>query len=338
MVKLMAGEIFEFSWFRHRDGYSIREVRASTSHGVEAAAKTAATGSTALMVSANSDPVRGLGEMEQYNPLRQYKCLFRNFAEAGLDSNDIVAFADRHGLLGFERETADRENPPIPGNMESLSRWRGEIIAMRKALALWDMVQEEDSSGLSSCLSPIISWVEADTSGRTDKPLPEPGTACPDFEPEDLRWFRTHPEVIEWYGVGDMSVPALMWVQAITNQHLEKRISPRILWEDRRRRRWSLYFTPISLIGAIWLQFAQSVTQEKDYRRCRQCESWFEIDHYTARTNRYFCSNACRSKAYRMRQSKARELYGQGMGLAEIAGQLGSDEATVSRWVEKAAR
>lgn len=315
----MAGEIFEFSWFRHIDGYSLAELK----------------GTAEMMITANTDPVQGLGEMEQYNPLRRYKCLFRNFAETGMDDKDILAFADTHGLLGFDRESADPDSPPIPGSIESLSRWRSEIGAMRKALSMWDMVQEEDSRGLSACLSPIVSWVEADISGGTEKNLPEPGAACSDFAPDDLRWFRTHPEVLEWYRAGDLSVPALMWVQAITNKRLEMRISPRILWEDRRRRRWSLYFTPISLIGAIWLQFAQSVTQEKDYRRCRQCESWFEIDHYTARTNRYFCSNACRSKAYRERQGRARELHGRGLSISEIALDLGSDEATVSRWIEK---
>ena len=320
--KKMPGEIFEFNWFRHTDGYSVMET--GTGAGQVA------------VIAANTNPARGVGDVAQYNPLRQHKCLFRTFAETDSQGEGILAFVNDYGLLGLDREKADPEGPPLPSSVESLSAWQHEIKAMRKALALWDMVQDEDSRGLSACFSPLISWVNADINGASERDLPDPATAFPDFEPDDLRWFRTHPEVIEWYRAGDMSVPALMRVQAIINRHLEKRISPRILWEDARRRRWSLYFTPVSLIGAIWLQFAQSVTQEKDYRRCRQCETWFEIDHYTARTNRYFCSNACRSKAYRDRQGKARALHGQGMDVAAIAEQLGSDEDTVSRWIAKA--
>ncbi len=330
----MPGEIFEFSWFRNRDGHCVVAMAADDETAALSGCEPAPPGTMQRFISVNVDPAAGIGDIEQYNPLKQHKCLFRSFAEAETSEEGILAFADTYGMLGLDRENADPNSPPLLCTLEPLEVWHREIRSISKALRLWDMVQAEDAHGLTTRLSPIISWVDADIKGGSVRNLPDPAASFPDFEPDDLRWFRTHPEVIDYYRAGDLVVPAKMWVQAITNRHLESRISPRILWDDSVRKRWSLYFTPVNLIGAIWLQFAQSVTQEKDYRRCRQCESWFEIDHYTARTNRYFCSNACRSKAYRDRQTRARNLYSQGMSLAEIADELGSDKTTIEGWVD----
>ena len=44
-------------------------------------------------------------------------------------------------------------------------------------------------------------------------------------------------------------------------------------------------------------------------RQCLQCGTWFEISPRAARTDRVFCSDACRFKAYRERQSRARRMH-----------------------------
>lgn len=315
----MPGEIFDFIWYINDAGYRLVE---------------AETGSVDdLLVVANVQSDGGLYKVNRYNPLRQHKCLFRTFAEEGFEPERILDFANRFGLMGFDQEIAAAEVSPVQRNMESLRHWQLEISSIRKALNLWDMVQEEEKAGLTVYLEPFMEWLDADLAADGRPVAAADEDKLPEVEPEELRWFRTHPECLQWYLSGDLAVPALMRVQAIINHHLEKRISPRILWDDERRKKWSLYFVPDNLIGAIWLQLSQAVTQEKDYRRCRQCDTWFEIDHYTARSNRYFCSNACRSKAYRDRQAEARRLHGNGLSLEDIAGRLGSDRKTVTRWI-----
>ena len=95
----------------------------------------------------------------------------------------------------------------------------------------------------------------------------------------------------------------------------------------------SLYFVPNSLVGALWLQFARAVDGRKKYERCGECKTWFEVSLDAARTNRRYCKDPCRFKAYRRRQIEARQLFGEGIALKEIAKRLDSDMATVKLWV-----
>ena len=46
-----------------------------------------------------------------------------------------------------------------------------------------------------------------------------------------------------------------------------------------------------------------------------------------------FCSNPCRSKAYRGRQSEAQRRYAAGEPLDVIAAALGTDVETAAGWV-----
>ncbi len=338
----MPGEIFDFIWFVSSAGYTLVDagLAGGQSGGVGDNEKNGNHGegvAQGRLIAAKPSESPGSYDMEQYNPLLEQKCLFRAFAETGMEPEDIIGFADEYGLMGFGRETAHAGSSPVYLRMEPLESWRDEIRAMRKALRIWDMVQDEDGRGLDAFLSPLMRWVEADMAAGEISANGVASRLLPNVDPGELRWYRSHPESLNMYRAGNLAGTALLAVQAIANQHLERRISPRILWDDRHLNGWSLYFVPNNLIGALWLQLSQSITQEKDYRRCRQCDTWFEIDHYTARTNRYFCSNACRSKAYRDRQARARELRDKGMDYDEIAGQLGSDMETVRGWIGKAA-
>jgi hypothetical protein len=64
----------------------------------------------------------------------------------------------------------------------------------------------------------------------------------------------------------------------------------------------SLQLVSDTLLAALWLQFAQAIHGNKDYRACGACGRFFELDPAVARTNRLYCSDACRSKAYRTRK------------------------------------
>jgi hypothetical protein len=114
--------------------------------------------------------------------------------------------------------------------------------------------------------------------------------------------------------------------------------------QQKLRGRLSLVFSPPahdalvpqpdSLLGALWLQFAQAVIQNKQYRRCESCAEWFEISPQVARAERVFCSTACRSRAYRQRRDEARRLNADGVPLEQIARDLQSDAETVSGWIK----
>jgi hypothetical protein len=288
----MPGEIFDFVWFVNRDGYRIIDDGDRTPHeGMGADVKAGADIPPGKLIVANVK-AGGTYHVRQYNPLRQYKCLFREFAETHDNEEGVIDFAGRYGLLGLDLEYVPPGGSPMPKNMEPLALWRQEILAMRKALSVWDMVQEENSRGLEAYLGPLMEWVAADRDPSHGARVIDAGSGPSSLDPAELRWFRIHPEFLDSYQSGDVITPALLGVQFAVNRHLERRITPKILWDDLSRRGWSLYFVPVNLIGSLWLQLSQSITQQKDYRRCRQCGAWFEIDHYTARTNRYFCQSA----------------------------------------------
>ena len=117
---------------------------------------------------------------------------------------------------------------------------------------------------------------------------------------------------------------------------LEKLVSPRMVWDSR----WIelvLRFIPNSLQGALWLQCAQAINGNKDYRQCQasHCKAWFELAPQVARSDKQFCSDACKTQAYRERQRHARQLHAQGTPLHAIVQQVGSDVETVQKWLHQ---
>ena len=135
---------------------------------------------------------------------------------------------------------------------------------------------------------------------------------------------------MKWQSDGVRATRILM--QRIANQNLKKWTAARILI-DTEEGTQGLYVVPENLLGALWVQFAESIDGGRSKVRCIQCGSWMVVAPDTSRSDRTFCSNRCRSKAYRERQSKARHLHREGMKPSAIAKKLNSDTQTVRRWV-----
>jgi endogenous inhibitor of DNA gyrase (YacG/DUF329 family) len=91
--------------------------------------------------------------------------------------------------------------------------------------------------------------------------------------------------------------------------------------------------TPVSLIGALWLQAA--LGGDKEYRSCPICKTPIEISRTGgARTDAVFCSDKCKSRDYRQRKATARSLRDDGVPLLKIANQIDTDPATVRGWLK----
>jgi hypothetical protein len=133
---------------------------------------------------------------------------------------------------------------------------------------------------------------------------------------------------------GDLVGAALLAIMEIVNGWLS--VGPGLrLDEDMRSGRPVLRHWPENLADALWYQFATAVSENRRYQKCKECGQWFEIPLRGARISREYCSNGCRSLAYRKRQERARQLYGQGRSFKEIARELGSDTKTVKAWISK---
>ena len=67
----------------------------------------------------------------------------------------------------------------------------------------------------------------------------------------------------------------------------------------------ALYLEPPTLCDAMWLQFAQSVSADIQFKRCAECPTWFPYGTGTGRRrSAFYCSERCRKAAHK-RQSTA---------------------------------
>ena len=290
----------------------------------------------------SSRPIGVARPVVEYSPLRHHTGLFRHFAAIEPKRESIREFANTYGLLGGDvsqeiiipgtgsiqisfqdRKTTKKQEPLTLGMGETLSSWTKEILAMRPALLLWDLVAAQTRKELSRYVhwrAPDVVEIRFPVGNREGFAL----IASP----------QHRPHLLQQIPAKDVFKPTLFYIQDTINKHLEGRISPRLLWE-KDWPRLGLFFVPKSLIGALWLQFARAVDGNTKYGRCLECRTWFEVSLDAARTNRRYCKDACRFKAYRRRQTEAQRLFAKGIPVKQIAKRLDSKLAAVKSWIDQ---
>jgi hypothetical protein len=329
----MVEELFEFQWQLNETGYRWLKTQ-SQNIGKR-------VGNTDLFLT-DRVPLGSKYGMIQYSPLKDHTALFRLFAETEPTEDGILEFANEYGLLGGDLQDmipvkSLGEGKSAAGIGETLRSWKNEIFTLRRAVTLWDLAEENDVEELSK----IIHWTGPRTVvyeyGRDPKKEKDEvskywaGYSLIAMDEGERK--RVHPELIDRFQYGELNLPVRYYIQKIINDRLKGLVFPQMLWE-RNRNRLSLYFVPSSLLGALWLQFAQAIDGDKKYRKCQECRKPYEISPETARTSKLFCSNACRSKNYRERQAKARKMNEEGKTLEFIAQDLRTDLDTARGWIE----
>jgi hypothetical protein len=281
--------------------------------------------------------VRG-GGGQTYNPLEEHTGLFRVFADTEPSRDDIKAFAERFGSLGGDTRTwvALYDEPRNGGYAgawsEAYTAWCGEIVDMHRSVDLWEAARrgETEELGRKICWTDDHSRVDFNThpglmpSERMQ--LGQASFSSPIAERGD--------GILERFVPGDLVQPALFYVQRLVNQHLRTRVSPRLLW-DEHETRLRLHLVPEGLVGALWLQFASAIENDREFRRCAECNIWFELAPGTARSDKLYCSNACRTKAYRRRRADALRLNAEGHPIEQIAEQIHADVESVHSWIQR---
>jgi hypothetical protein len=283
-------------------------------------------------------PDAGAGlNVSLYRPLDVYSGLFRVLADTEPTFDGVQTFADRFGSLGGELSSRieiqpDAQRPAYLAWGEELQDWRREIGNMRAAIRLWEHARHGDTDELARM---GLRW-----RGETGVEIaPDPDIPIRDLtEPVVLNsWIASDhlgDDVRRLFVPGDLVGPALHLMQRLVNENMRKRASPRLI-RNETRSQFSIWLVPEGLIGAVWVQFARAVERNNEFRRCSECGIWFELSPQTARSHKQFCSNACRTKAYRKRQAEAARLHGEGLALEDIARELESDPDTVRGWIER---
>lgn len=120
------------------------------------------------------------------------------------------------------------------------------------------------------------------------------------------------------------------------NEHLtEESIAgnrPSLAWNEKRRK-FTCSEMPRDLLAAIFLQLAHAIRDGAEPRPCSVCGRAIDFAPGISRPDRQVCSSACRSRSYRARQDRARQFHAQGKSFKQIANELDSEVATVTRWI-----
>jgi hypothetical protein len=269
----------------------------------------------------------------QYQPLKAETGLYRTFAFVSADDREaILSFANEYGNLGVGGRVMDLTESDDPARRlgvlgEPFEVWRTAIAEMRRAVALWDMTKAGDVAGLRR----ILRWqaAEKDAMGLGM----EEGWCyrAPDGRGAFVRQERG------LFKPGDVLTPASFLVQQWVNDNLRGRASPMLVY-DLDLGRQVAQVVPHDLLTAMWLQFWQGIGGNKDYHSCKECGRWFELSsdqsaHRTVR--REFCSDPCKSRDYRRRKDRARQLKAEGKSVKEIARETDTDLDTIKKWVTK---
>jgi hypothetical protein len=112
--------------------------------------------------------------------------------------------------------------------------------------------------------------------------------------------------------------------EAFQVRFAKDRLNPRV---------YALEVTPTNLLTALWFQLGHAVAENKRFRRCAKCQKWFEVTPPVNRKSRHYCSDACRSRAYRSRKDRARQMAATGKSVKKIAKDLDSTVETVKGWL-----
>jgi hypothetical protein len=268
-------------------------------------------------------------ESRTYDPLRDESALFMNLADLPPEPEAILSFANRYGPLGLnlpERYVDPRSKRRVEHwfCLDSLVTWQAAVRWLQYFVHLWRLTRAGDALGLARLIATRGS--EAMFANVPLAPLEEE-KLHPDAlllsDVEDRGFARQDPEGA-----------ALLFVQARLNVALGGCVSPAVVW-DKDSMRSILSFNVSSLWGAILVQFAQAIVENRDYQHCAACGRWMELAPGVSRSDRLTCSDACRQKLHRMRHQQALELLAAGKKPATIARETGSDVATVRRWIAK---
>jgi hypothetical protein len=77
-----------------------------------------------------------------------------------------------------------------------------------------------------------------------------------------------------------------------------------LLKEDPRNASARLCIRPTHLRDALWIQLALAIDGSESLRTCVECKKWFTISAGQGRSDKEYCSDACRMRAYRKRKGK----------------------------------
>lgn len=218
----------------------------------------------------------------------------------------------KHGGVGGYDKSDGRQYGMVGG--ESLSAWLKEIRDMALTLKIWEKLDDQNVEALRQVIywgkdNEGVQYVLADKETLADlyaNYLKSGELRLELTSKYGFGWLAFkddhHSEIFDRFRPGDVILPARYLVQSRINEKLKEHTSkPRLLMNDENQL--SPYLYPDDLLAAMWLQFFQAVTGERDLRRCAVCGLWAEMTNKNRNWTRHReCGN--RERVYRSREKK----------------------------------
>jgi len=122
------------------------------------------------------------------------------------------------------------------------------------------------------------------------------------------RWFRpirSMHQLVELWKVSRWTGDFSKIIRAVQRQ---SNLGPHgwpvelLLKEDPLSASARLCIRPSSLVEALWAQLILAIDGNVNLGACVQCRKWFTLEAGRGRSDKEYCSNACRMRAYRQRK------------------------------------
>jgi hypothetical protein len=276
-----------------------------------------------------------------YSPFKEESGLFLIFVHTEATREGMLGFANRFGCLGensffeFKDEPGVKEEWHIPSDyLESFDEWRLQILLMRHLVHLWQNAVAENQEELSRWITfQGRKLVHRFPHPDLPKILVSRRAYVHGLKGNEL--VLTEDNTAELTGLlrkKDVVLAALLLIQEGVRWYFDIRLLASLRL-DLEKRRLLLATFPQNLIHGLWLQFMRAVDGNRKHRICPTCKRWFELAPGLNRADRTTCSNSCRTRAYLQRQKQAVEMHAAGKKVDKIAKKLGSDVATVNKWI-----
>jgi hypothetical protein len=250
-------------------------------------------------------PVENRPEPEVYRPLEDHPEIARDFAEV-VSPDNALRFANQYGLLGY------RDMEP-----EDVSTWLIEASILRRAFAVWDLLEDRNTRGLAG----VIMWKGDSVFLRRE----DGGAAL------IANWHQYSDWLPRWKR-GDVTGPAKLWLLDTFNRKMIGKASPTVLLNAAGQLK--PYSTPLNLLASIWVMFGEVITGSRKQRRCEVCPRFMDVteSHRNKRIHPE-CSLRLRMRRYRASMRRARQLFAAGIPIGRIAEQLDTKPEKIKKWI-----
>jgi hypothetical protein len=262
---------------------------------------------------------------QPYRPLEDCPGLFRTFADLEQTPEAALAFANQYGSLLHTSRHRALEGPKLdvllpPECFHDF--WQKEIHGLTRLVSVWDACQAGNASAVRRLLG---DW------GKNSWP-------------RILKREKIQPA--DWVARGNFYLAVqlsakLRGIRYLKHLPSEPAILPLLKLDEHHHPR--LTAEPNALIHALYLQFAQAIDGDRQFRRCLVCGAWFPVgadeqsrrQGQRQRSDKVVCSPACRVLRSARRKVLARQLYAKGKPIETIAREVGSTDKQVEQWIRQ---